>query len=362
MGARASKHKRISAALFLSLILHFVFMAIFGFLYIQTRRQVEEGALQVEILEGRQRTLPKPLKRPLSLSMTDSKNRDAHEMAPAAPLSRPVLSPTFAVPQPSSPLKTSLPVLAEETTPLSDAHGAIHTRFLGPSGGAASDGGAGSGLKGGAASGYQIRRESGSLGLERSASVPDIGGFTKPDLALTKIARNILLDHKGKRIDIVFIIDASQSMRNDIEAVRDRLTQMTDLLEAGGLDFTVGVVAFRDATAYSLFGWDFQVTPQTNSVQRIKEALNDISCRGGEKASNALMRAAEEVKFRKGVERRFILATDEYVTGDYSLKEVLRKMESARIRVDVIGREQPFQTVLAEHTGGLWLPISSLKE
>ncbi|MCZ6677084.1 MAG: VWA domain-containing protein [Candidatus Poribacteria bacterium] len=201
-----------------------------------------------------------------------------------------------------------------------------------------------------------------SLGLELQTSPPEITSLTQPDVALLKIARNLLLTRTRDAIDIVFIIDASKSMRNDIDAVRKHLTQMTDLLKVKGLDFTVGVVTFRDGTTFPLLGWDFQVTPQTTSIQQIKETLNNISCRGGEKASNALVRAADKVKFRGNAERRFILVTDEYVSGSYSTKQVVTKMKSAKISVDVIGRAERFQEVLAEATGGIWLPISSLKE
>ena len=137
---------------------------------------------------------------------------------------------------------------------------------------------------------------------------------------------------------------------------------MTDLLKAAELDFTVGLVAFRDGTSFSLLGWDFQVTPQTTSIQEIKKKLAAIHCRGGEKALDALVQAAVEVKFRRGAERRFILVTDEYVSGSYSPKKVLRKLKSEKISVNVIGRDEPFQKLLVQSTGGLWIPISRLKK
>ena len=201
-----------------------------------------------------------------------------------------------------------------------------------------------------------------SLGLENQTTLSDVSRLTQPDVALIKIGHHLLKTRKGDTLDIVFVIDASKSMRNDIDAVRNHLNQMTDLLNSAELDFTVGLVAFRDGTSFSLLGWDFQVTPQTTSIQEIKKKLAAIHCRGGEKALDALVQAAAKVKFRRGAERRFILVTDEYVSGSYSPKRVLRKLKSEKISVNVIGRDEPFQKMLVQGTGGLWIPISSLRE
>ena len=354
---RASRRKNISGALLFSLIFHAILMVALGFYYLRTQLHVEEASLQVEVIEDQRRTPSKSIKRPLFLApLPRVADANVHEIDHAAFATRPVFAHAPTVPQLTHAVETHLPTLREQTSPLAEAHDSTSAEFIGLSQ-----------LEGGQdAAGttseryvprYQLHQKA-SLGLEHHTSAPDLGGFTKPDLALTKIARHILLGQRGNKIDIVFIIDASQSMRNDIDAVRNHLTQMTDLLHADQLDFTVGVVAFRDVP----LAWDFQVTPQTSSISAIKDTLDKISCRGGEKASNALMRAANVVQFRNGAARRFILVTDEYVSGDYSLKEILTKMESAQIRVDVIGREQTFQQLLAERTGGLWLPIASLKE
>lgn len=190
-----------------------------------------------------------------------------------------------------------------------------------------------------------------SLGLENQ---------TMLDGGLIKIGRHLLKTRKSDTLDIVFVIDASKSMRNDIDAVHNHLNQMTDLLKTANLDFTVGLVVFRDGTSFPSLGWDFQVTPQTTSIREIKRNLASIDCRGGEKALDALVQAAAKMKFRRGAERRFILVTDEYVSGSYSPKRVLNTLKSKKVSVSVIGRDEPFQKMLAQDTGGLWMPISSL--
>jgi len=190
--------------------------------------------------------------------------------------------------------------------------------------------------------------------------LPDIGEMMLPDMTLARIGQHILATRTTNMVDVVFVIDASGSMKDNISAVRNYLNRMTELFDNAKLDFTLGIVIFRDSTTYSMLGWDFEVVPQTRSVSLIKRSLAQVKCRGGEKAMDALIRAADEVKFRQDAEIHFILVTDEYVSGAYSSTDVMLKMKTSKIKVDVIGRDEPFQKFIAKSTGGLWLPISSL--
>lgn len=181
-----------------------------------------------------------------------------------------------------------------------------------------------------------------------------------PNVILARIGQHVVAKRTTDQVDIVFIIDGSGSMRDNINAVRKHLNKMTDLLHDAELDFTIGIVIFRDSTAYNMLGWDFEVVPQTRSVSQIKRALAQVKCRGGEKAVNALIRAADEVEYRKNADVHFILITDEYVSGNYSARDVLNKMNSCKIKVDVVGLDEPFQKFITRMTGGVWLPISGL--
>jgi len=354
-----SKNAKLRNALLLSTALHLIFIIVLGMVYLQSSAEKEEPFIQVEIVST-------PLKRTLrrrrpptytSHISTSTKQRQ-QPIVRSSPLVRQIPLVTSAVnPHPSNEVPLSM--LNEKSLPLAMASDTVGETAFGPSD-------------------SQIQRASGIsrastplgrntiqkqrfLGIEKQHAPPDIPGLTQSDLALAKIARNILSTRTSDKIDIVFLIDSSQSMRNDIEAVRDHLSHMTDLFQAEKLDFMVGIVAFRSSAGYGLLGWDFEVTPQTNSVATIKKVLSGIKCRGGEKALDALVRASDKVEFRKGAERRFILVTDEFVSGGYSAKEVLTKMQSEKIHVDVIGRDEKFQKLIAQRTAGIWLPISSLK-
>ncbi len=362
MKQRTHGKRKLSKALLFSLILHLVFMAILSTSWRQSTQVKDDLFVQVEIVSTAREPVPRALKRPLHPLPTSNISTP---QSPSIITTNPVLSP----PRPKIATTTSRNVpgaqsfsmLTEESIPLASAHTSIGDAAFAPSSRGASrgkEGWFGNGL----VNDSRIARPRASLGLETETMPSDINHLTQLDVALVKIGRHLLKTRNSDALDIVFVIDASKSMRNDIDAVRNHLNQMTDLLETAGIDFTVGLVAFRDGTSFSLLGWDFQVTPQTTSIQELKRKLAAIHCRGGEKALDALVQATAEVKFRRRAERRFVLVTDEYVSGSYSPKTVLKKLKAEKISVSIIGRDEPFQKLLAQNTRGLWIPISSLKQ
>ena len=191
-------------------------------------------------------------------------------------------------------------------------------------------------------------------------SIQGLGELPLPNVILARIGQHIVTNRTKDIVDIVFIIDGSGSMKDNINSVRKHLNRMTELFDDAEIDFTIGIAIFRHSTAYNMLGWDFEVVPQTRSISQIKRALGQVKCRGGEKAVDALIRAADEVNYRKNADVHFILITDEYVSGNYSASDVLKKMNDCKIKVDVVGLDEPFQKFITRTTGGIWLPISSL--
>ena len=362
MKQRTQGRQQLSKALLFSLILHIICMGTLNTLQREANPAKDELFVQVEIISQPRKPVPRKLQRPLHIfptpntSVPQSQQTIASSTVPSPP--RPQIA---AATSHNLTDKQSFSMLTEESIPLATIATPVNnTSFSQSNRGLTQGRGGWSGS--GFVRGNKEARTRVSLGLENQTTLSEVSHLTQPDVALIKIGHHLLKTRKGDTLDIVFVIDASKSMRNDIDAVRNHLNQMTDLLESAELDFTVGLVAFRDGTSFSLLGWDFQVTPQTTSIKEIKRKLAAIHCRGGEKALDALVQAAAKVKFRKGAERRFILVTDEYVSGSYSPKKVLRKLKSEKISVNVIGRDEPFQKLLVQGTGGLWIPISSLRE
>ena len=264
--------------------------------------------------------------------------------------------PVTSVSHQDVPLELQTPELSSATHSEARTHGkGLQAKPV-----AGSGSGIGIGLGSGIFGGKPERHTGGFMAETNTQPASDLGGLTLPDLALNRIAKHIVANKRTNLVDIVFIIDGSGSMKNDVDAVREHLTSMTDLFDSVGIDFTIGIVAFRAGTGYSLLGLDFEVIPQTRSTAQVKKVLAQLKFRGDENGLDALIRAADEVKFRSDAEIHFIFVTDEYVSGAYSSIDVMMKMKTSRIKVDVIGRDEPFQKFIAKTTGGLWLPISSL--
>ena len=187
-------------------------------------------------------------------------------------------------------------------------------------------------------------------------TLPPVSDLKMPSALMARIGYHIVSNRNTDIVDVVFVIDGSGSMKDNINAVRNHLNRMTKFFNDADLDFTLGIVIFRE----KMLGLDFEILPQTSSVAQIKRRLAQVKCSGGEKALDALIRAADDVKCRENADVHFVLITDEYVSGNYTARDVLRKMRQQNIKVDVVGRDEPFQKFITRSTGGLWLPISSL--
>ena len=172
--------------------------------------------------------------------------------------------------------------------------------------------------------------------------------------ALEGIAESIA-DSNGEpvTVDIVFLLDISGSMIDNIRAVGRQLSQMVEVFEEKNVDFTLGIVIFRYLED------DTIIHPQTRDVERYKRLLTShvVAAAGDERAHNAIIKTIRRVNFRQGVNRRFVLVTDEASKGSYSLSDVLVQCLQQKIVVDVIGINHTTHKALTVKTGGLWFPI-----
>ena len=350
--------KNIPNALILSVGLHVLLLLILGALYRQQFDLENKPVTEFDIVKIRSRSSLRPLKRPVHLPLQPMVSTENAQQIKTPKIEPKTLKPPVA---PTSYQDTMVELQTPEPTSPVYTEGRISEKGIqsGPVGGLSIGG---TGMVG------PRRSRTGKLGggtgshLNGTGGVPlsDLKSLTLPDLALTKVGKHIVANRSTDLVDVVFVVDGSGSMKNDVDAVREHLNNMTDLFDSAGIDFTIGVVAFRSGTGYGLLGLDFEVIPQTRSISQIKKVLAQLRFRGDEKGLDALIRAADEVVFRHGAEVHFIFVTDEYVSGAYSSIDVMMKMKTAKIKVDVIGRDEPFQKFIAKSTGGLWLPISSL--
>jgi hypothetical protein len=351
--------KNMPNALIISVGLHILLLLTLGTLYRQKSNLDVKPVTEFDIIKVRSRSSLRPVKRFPHFSLRPVAPTENVQQMQTVEVEPPALETLeTAVSHQDATVELQTPELSSPNHSGERAYGeSLQAKPVGGSG----VGGTGSGLSarisGNGKFGNAAR---GFLGGTGGEPVSDLQGLTLPDLALTRVGKHIVANRSTNLVDVVFVVDGSGSMKNDIDAVREHLNNMTDLFDSAEIDFTIGVVAFRAGTGYGLLGLDFEVIPQTRSVSHVKKVLSQLKFRGDENGLDALIRAADEVTFRRDAEVHFIFVTDEYVSGAYSSIDVMMKMKTARIKVDVIGRDEPFQKFIAKSTGGLWLPISSL--
>ena len=171
--------------------------------------------------------------------------------------------------------------------------------------------------------------------------------------ALEGIAESVADEDTETALDIVFLLDISGSMIDNIRAVGRQLNRMVEVFEEKGVDFTVGIVIFRYLES------DTIIHPQTRDSERYKRLLTShvVAAAGDERAHNAIIKTIRRVDFRDDANRRFVLVTDEPSKGSYTLPEVLKQCFQNNITVDVIGINHTTHRALTSKTGGLWYPI-----
>jgi hypothetical protein len=190
------------------------------------------------------------------------------------------------------------------------------------------------------------------------------------ETALYWISRNIVGKNKTGKEDIVFIIDASGSMEENIASVSRHLNKMIDVFKESDLDYTVGIIEFKRILKNN----DIRIHEQTQDIVQIRSVLRSIVCDGDERALDAIEIGLKHVKFRPSVDKTFILVTDETFTRrtitrqtrkDISARDMLqedirditRMCQEKEIKVNVLGLEDKLHKSLAKETGGLWFQI-----
>ena len=173
------------------------------------------------------------------------------------------------------------------------------------------------------------------------------------------IARTLAEASVTKKVDVVFVLDETASMTDNIRGIRAYVDFLFEAFDREGHDATFGLVTFTDETRK--YG-------RTDDLGTFKNWLFKIGVDGGgdiaEAGLDGLMTAVTETKFRKGAQRFIVLASDgAFHDADYdgksaySLDQVIETLQNAEVRVDVIGLDYlPIQQI-ALATGGTWRAI-----
>jgi outer membrane biosynthesis protein TonB len=194
--------------------------------------------------------------------------------------------------------------------------------------------------------GEAVASEGAGSAAPQAPLTPDEQRHEQIGQAMSGIARAAAGGSASRAVDIVFLLDLSGSMENNLRALGQNLAGMMAELQSRDTDATFGIVKFKRAL--------FVLFPQTTDVEAYERLLQNLSVGGDEHALDAMDRAATKVKFRPAVQRRFVLITDEPLKGDPPLAQLLTRLISENIVVDVIGLNIPEHRILARRTGGTW--------
>ena len=169
---------------------------------------------------------------------------------------------------------------------------------------------------------------------------------------MKKLAQDIVETSEGGPIDVVFVIDASGSMRDNIEAVTKHLKEMVDIYKASKIDYALGVTKFWAGKE----GNKITVVQLTKSFTEYKRTLQEIITHQDENALDAVVQTVKELRFRPTSKKHFILVTDEPFTSKMGLSvaDTIAHCREFGIYVNVLGLPLDEHQILAAETDGKW--------
>ena len=169
---------------------------------------------------------------------------------------------------------------------------------------------------------------------------------------MKKLAQEIVETSEGGPIDVVFVIDASGSMGDNIQAVVDHLKEMVDIYKASKIDYALGVTEFSASQGHNRIN----VFQLTKSFTAFKRTLQQIRTHRDENALDAVVQTVKELRFRPTSKRHFILVTDEPFTSIVGLNvaNTIAHCREFGIYVNVLGLPLDEHLMLAAETGGKW--------
>ena len=180
---------------------------------------------------------------------------------------------------------------------------------------------------------------------------------------MTELARNLTDAATVQEVDLVFIIDKTGSMEDNVRGIRAYIDLFFEHFTRAGHDAAFGLVTFADVTEKKP-----KVHGVTTDHGKFKNWLYKIKFEGGgdlaESGLDALMAALHKIKFRGKAQRFFVLASDGVFhdadydgRSEYSQDEVIETLQRQEVRVDVIGLNFLPIKQIAWSTGGTWRAI-----
>ena len=190
--------------------------------------------------------------------------------------------------------------------------------------------------------------------------------LTQPNLFLPQIgfeevmenlAEKIVRRSGGSPVDVVFVLDASGSMGDNLRAVARHLIDMADVYKISKIDYVLGLTDF----------WAYDKPPTnkirvrqlTKNIRDYQQEIRQLIPRKDENALDAIDQTVREMRFRPTSKKHLILVTDEPLSSikEISLGDAIAMCREFDIHVNVLGTDTEEHKRLAEETGGSWHAI-----
>ena len=170
------------------------------------------------------------------------------------------------------------------------------------------------------------------------------------------------------KADIIFIIDTTGSMDNEIEGLMKTCQEFAQAVTKRNIDHRMGIIGFGDLTiSPSDKMTRFPLTKNASEVSHgFEEILNNYRTSGGgndgESSIDALWTAVDGFEFRQEAIKVFLLFTDEPPlepdTKQRTMNYTIQKFKQHQILCFCITKPDDRFKRLANETGASWFAIS----
>lgn len=197
----------------------------------------------------------------------------------------------------------------------------------------------------------------------------DIGDLyeTQPELpkvtfssVMKTLGEEIAETSDGGPIDVVFVIDASGSMGDNIDAVAVHLSEMIDVYKSSDIDYELGLTKFNTKGKKN----HIEVLQLTKNLNEYKRNINAIFVGNDENALDAVEKTVIDMKFRPTSQKHIILVTDEPLTSieGNTVRGTIDLCREFGIFVNVLGLPDDKHQLIAIRTDGKWHAIPENKK
>ena len=384
---KAFRQQYRTYALRISVIVHIIMMIGFSIFFLKPKMQEVEDAIHVELIEAlpRQEIVKQkvieiqtpiekvavpiqkklPVEKPVSVMMPEASLAIA-KMPARAPKAIEIQQPPAAAIDVDVPmaLSTDADLLTAPDSVVSVKQSTaadVESRYTGRSGQRVKNPRKGAGAGGKwtkeTGAGQEIADGLAEMGAGEGQGLFEIGPEQPTFRSVIKeLTEDIIDSSGGDPVDVVFVVDASGSMQDNINAVAEHLSEMVNAYKASEIDYRLGLTHFSvDGKRKNRI----RVFQLTQDLSKIQTALYRIELGGDEHALDAINETVIQMRFRSAAIKHLILVTDEDFTSlhGFTVDDAINLCRKNRVFVNVLGIHKPKHRYLAAVTGGTWRPI-----